>query len=110
MAFTQAEVLEMRNKTRQLEANEDAQLQADIEIKREVAQSWWDIIKPEVPTTRDEALAVYRFIEAEIVIQKNNFDKETVPIQKQIFEFRVELLNIKLREANEKYKERKRNG
>jgi len=109
MAFTQAEVLEMRDKIRQLEANEATQAEADIAAKAAIAQAWWDTIKPAVPTTRDEALAVYRFIELETIDQKRNFENETDRDQKEIFQFRVRLLREKLEEANEKFKERKRN-
>ncbi len=107
---TQQEARDMWAAIQQFQAADEAQAQTDRAVKIAAAQAWWDTIKPARPTTRTQALAAYKFIEAEIVTQTTNFRNETDPIQKEIFEFRVRLLRKKLVEANEKYKEIKRNG
>jgi len=46
----------------QLQASKNATARADAAARRAVAEAWWDTVKPAVPTTRTEALAVYNFI------------------------------------------------
>jgi len=103
--LTQADAIRIRDVIAQLEASEAAQLETDRQTKIAVANAWWDGIKPAAPTTRTEALAVFRFIETEIRTHKTNFENETDPVQKEAFRFRVALLHKKLRQANEKFKE-----
>jgi len=107
---TQQEARDMWAAIQQFQATDAAQAQADNNAKLAVAQAWWDGIKPAIPQTRDEALAAYQFINAELNSQTRDFQNETDPIQKEILQFRVRLLRQKLNEANEKFKERKRNG
>jgi len=107
---TQQEASDMRDAIKQLEANEETQRLTKIAARVVVAQSWWDGIKPAVPTTRAEALAVFQFIEAEIVTQINLRDGETDDAQKLIFRDRINILRKKLGEADEKFKERKLNA
>ena len=107
---TQQEARDMWAAIQQFQAFDEAQLESERQAKLAVAQAWWDGIKPAVPTTKAEALAVFQFIEAEIVTQKTNFANETDPIQKDLLRIRVSLLSRKLRQANEKFKERKLNG
>ena len=106
---TEQEARDMWTAIQQFQAADLAQERADHLAKIAVAQAWWDGIKPAVPTTRTEALAVFQFIEAEIVTQQTNLDNETDPVQKEVFRDRVGLLHKKLVEANEKYKEVKAN-
>jgi len=108
MAFTQTDIVEIRNKLKQLELADEVQAEVDAVAKMAVAQSWWDALKPFIPTTRAEALVIYQFIEAEKITQRTNASNERNPIQKEIYQFRVKLLAKKLDEANEKYKEIKR--
>lgn len=60
------------------------------------AQTWYDSIKPKVPTTRDEALTAYKTIKSLTETETDNF--------------RLRILRQKLEEANEKFKELKKNG
>jgi len=107
---TQQEARDMWAAIQQFQVADSAQVQVEHDAKVAVAEAWWDTIKPAVPNTRDEALAAFRFIEAEIITQTNNFENETDRVQKEVFQFRIVLLRNKLQLANEKYKERKRNG
>ena len=107
---TQQEAKDMRDAMRQLDIDEQAQAIVDFDVKIAVAQTWWDGIKPAQPTTRAEALTVFEFIKAELVTQRNNFLIEVNPTQKEIFHMRVNLLRKKLKQANEKFMEIKRNG
>jgi len=110
MAFTNSEIKEIRDKLILLEERDQKDLE-DIRIANlAVAEAWWDTIKPRVPQTRNEALTAYRFIQSEIETQRTNFEDETEPVQKEIFGFRLRVLNQKLKLANEKFIERKRNG
>jgi len=92
---TRQEAQEMRDAIRQLEAAEQAAEQAARQILIDQALAWWDTIKPAIPTTRAEALAVVRFIEG---LQRTETDN-----------FRLQLLRNKLQQALIKLQERKRN-
>ena len=93
---TQQEARDMWAAIRQFQEMDSDAADAARQILRDAALVWWDGIKPAVPTTRDEALAVFQFIE-------NLLTTETDLV-------RLELLRKKLREANEKYRDIKRNG
>jgi len=56
-----------------------------------IAEAWWDTVKPPIPTARQEALDVYNII---VQLLKSETD-----------EFRLFILNTKLQQANEKFKE-----
>ena len=96
MNITNTEIEEMRYKLKLLEKKEADAGQAVSDTKRKVSSDWWNGIKPETPLTRDEALKAYRTIEGMIKTEKNPD--------------RLSLLRQKLIQANEKFKERKRNG
>ena len=95
-SLTRSDAVRIRDAIRQLEQFERQQAKAENDAKIAVAQAWWDSIKPAVPQTRDEALIAYRFIEG--------------LLQTETDRFRLILLRQKLEQANEKFKERKRNG
>ena len=96
MTFTINEIKEIRDKLKALEQKENDAVQALQQIEKNKVELWWDGIKPDTPLTRDEALTAYRFIEGMI---KSETDKN-----------KLSLLRQKLIQANEKFKERKRNG
>jgi len=106
---TEAEAREISAAIEQFKSADIATREQEITDRVAVAQAWWDSIKPVVPTTRLEALAAYKFIETEIITQRTNHNNETVEVQKLVFRDRVNMLNKKLLEADEKYKERKLN-
>jgi len=94
MPFSQADIIEIRDKLKQLEDADNAQVQATFDANMVIANTWWDSIKPAAPTTRAEALVVFKFIED---LLKTETD-----------EFRMKVLRQKIRLANEKFLERKR--
>ena len=96
MTFTNLEIKEIRDGLRLLEKSDVIAAQAVQKIEIDKVKAWWNTIKPAVPQTRDEALEVYRWIE-ETITTETNPD-------------RLSLLRQKLQLANEKFKERKRNG
>ncbi len=96
MAVTRQQAEEMRDAIKQLEEGEVVAAKVINDANIQVAVDWWDTIKPAVPRTRDEALAAYQFIEGLLQTETDNY--------------RLVLLRQKLRDANEKYRERKRNG
>lgn len=108
--LTQVDAIRIRDVLKQLADTVDAQRQADRLAKRQVALDWWDTIKPAVPTTRDEAFTTYTFIESTIVTETALRDAETDQVQKEIHHYRILILNEKLKQANEKFKEIKANG
>ena len=93
---TEQEARDMRDALKLLEQKEAQQQQLINQAKIQVAIDWWNTVKPSIPLTRDEALTAYRFIE-ELLNSETD-------------EFRLQLLRNKLQLANEKFKERKRNG
>ncbi len=78
------------------ESADTAAAKAINDAQIQVAVDWWNTVKPVVPQTRDEALTAYRFIEGLLNTETDRF--------------RLGLLREKLQLANEKFKERKRNG
>lgn len=95
MTFTNIEIKEIKDKLKQLENKEQADTKVIDDARRKVASDWWDTKKQPVPTTRDEALTYYRYIEGLI---KTETDRDKLSVLRQ---------NLKL--ANEKFKEIKRN-
>lgn len=93
---TRQEAIDMRLALEELAQFEQQQAQTQFDVDLQVALDWWDTVKPAIPTTRQEALDAYRFIED---LLKTETDR-----------FRLIVLRKKLEEANEKFKERKRNG
>ena len=106
---TQQEAKDMRDAIRQLQVFEARQQKIIQDGKMQIAIDWWDTKKPSVPTTRNEALTVFRFIETILETEQKLLDNETVPVQKEIHQYRIQLLGRKLQLANEKFKEIKRN-
>lgn len=94
--LTQDDAVRIRDILRQLETFEAQQVEDARKARIAIAETWWDTVKPAVPITITEALAVYRFIDD---LSKT----ETKPDRRS-------LLRGKLKLANEKYKERKRHG
>ena len=92
----QADAIRIRDALKQLSDSEQAQNEADRQIRLIAVQAWWDGIKPAVPTTRLEALAVINIIKG--------------LLETEIIKARLRLLRKKLEEAKIKYKERKLNG
>lgn len=92
------EVKDMRDAIRQLEQTEAQQIQAQQQIDIATARAWFNTlgINIQAATTRDEALTAFQSIE-------KLHQTETDRLRRQI-------LGIKLLEANEKFKEIKRNG
>ena len=95
-SLTQADAVRIRDAIQQLEAFEAQEAQDAADARRAIAEAWWDSVKPDIPQTREEALAAYRFIEG---LLETETDAD-----------RLNLLRQKLRLANEKFKERKKNG
>jgi len=85
----------MRDALRQLQEVEQAQAKVIDDAKIQTALTWWNTIKPTIPATRQEALDVYDFIKGLIETETDRF--------------RLAVLRKKLDEANEKFKEIKRN-
>ena len=94
--ITLADAVRIRDVLKQLADKENIDAQKVQDDRRAVVISWWDTVKPSIPTTRDEALTAYRFIES---LLSTETDRD-----------RINLLRQKLNLANEKFKERKRNG
>jgi len=93
---TQQEARDMWTAIEQFQAADAAVVQAQTDALKQTAKDWWDTIKPAEPTTRIEALASYHLIEG--------------LLQTETDQFRLTLLQQKLRLANEEFQERKRNG
>ena len=93
---TQQEAKEMRDAIKQLEESERQQTQTQNDAKIQIARDWYNTVEKPTPTTRQEALYIFNFIKSLIEIET---DRD-----------RLRLLKNKLDEANEKYKEIKRNG
>ena len=104
MTFTINEIKEIRDGLRQLEKKENDDARKINDDKRAVLEAWWNTIKPSgwtedkeaIGSNRDEVLTAYRFIEGLL-----NTETDT---------YRLSFLRQKLQLANEKFKERKRNG
>ena len=111
MTLTNADKIEIRDMMKNWIINNADKIMTTIQTKNnadtaaakvirdaniQVAVDWWNTVKPAVPTTRDEALTAYRFIEG--------------LLQTETDSLRLTLLRNKLEQANEKYKERKRNA
>ena len=94
--ITRQEAKEMRDALNELDDFETQQAQDAAGARRTIAESWWNTVKPSVPQTREEALTAYRFIEG---LLQTETDRD-----------RISLLRQKLQLANEKFKERKKNG
>ena len=94
--LTRADAVRIRDAIQQLEAFEAQQAQDANDARRAIAEAWWDTVKPNTPQTREEALDAYNFI-------LGLLDTETDAD-------RLTLLRQKLQLANEKFKERKKNG
>jgi len=77
------DALEQLAQSKQTQANADAQARIDL------VKSWWDTVKPAVPTTRREAMDVINKIKD---LLKTETDRD-----------RLSLLSNKLTEANIKY-------
>jgi len=93
---TEQEAKDMREAIRLLEQTESQQVKVQRDINIQTALDWWDTIKPDIPTTRQEALTVHSFI-------KGLLETETD-------QYKLTILRKKLEEANEKFQEIKRNG
>ena len=96
MTFTNPEIIQIRDGLRLLEKKESDAAQVISEAKRQVAIGWWNTVKPNIPQTRNQALTAYHTIQDMI---KTETDAD-----------RLSLLRQKLFDANEKFKERKKNG
>jgi len=96
MAFTNAEIKEIRDKLKLLEEFEEQRDLDAINVLKAEALAWWNTIKPRVPTTRQQAIDAYRFIKNQLTIETDRY--------------RLGILRTKLEEAETKYKERKLNG
>jgi len=94
--LTQADAIRIRDILKQLDESESTQANDIYKANKQVAMDWWNTIKPTKPTTREEALSAYQLIEG--------------LIQTETDDWRIRVLKEKLIEANEKFKERKRNG
>lgn len=93
---TQQQAKDMRDAIRQLEASELAAIQTQRDADIAIAMTWWNTVKPSMPTTRQEALDAFNFIKGLIETETDRF--------------RLHVLKKKLEEANEKFKEIKANG
>jgi len=93
---TQQEAKDMRDAIRQLEQTEEQQTRDQLGANMAIAETWWNTVKPAIPTTRLEALAAYQLIDG--------------LLQTETDQFRIAVLKQKLKLANEEYKERKANG
>ena len=96
MVVTEAEAREIRDALLALEQKEQQEALTQFNADLAVAQTWWDTVKPAIPTTRDEAVTVFRQIEA---LLKTETDR-----------FRLIILKQNLELANEKFKELKALG
>jgi len=94
--LTQADAIRIRDVLAQLADTEKTTKLAIEQGKIQTALDWWDTVKPDIPTTRDEAITVYNFI-------LSLLDTETES-------YRLAVLRNKLIEANEKFKEIKAFG
>jgi len=94
--ITRPDAIRIREALAELDAFEAQQAKNASDARRAVAQGWWNPIKPSVPNTRADALAAYKFIEGLL-------GTESDPD-------RLSLLRLELKLANEKFKERKKNG
>lgn len=86
----------MRDALKLLELTEVKAAQAQYKTDFGIAQAWYNTIKRQTPTTRQEALDDFNYI-------KSLLESETHPI-------RLDVLREKIIQANEKFKEIKRNG
>jgi len=94
LVVTKQDAIDMRDALNSLNDDEDRQVQVDYRAKIIIQNTWFDTVKPPIPTTRNQALDAYRQIQTLI---RNETDR-----------FRKQFLGRKLIEANEKYKEVKR--
>jgi len=95
---TRQEAKDMRDEIRLLEEFESQQLQNKLNADMAIALAWFNNLGINIQTaqTRDQALANFNQIETMLQSETNNL--------------RLKVLRNKLKEADEKYKERKRNG
>jgi len=96
MSVSENQAKEMRDAIKLLEQKEAQIIQDANDAKYAVAVSWYDSIEPATPTTRAEALTVFQFVEGKLKTETDSF--------------RLALLRQKLKLANDKYKEIKKNG
>lgn len=97
MPFTEQEAIDMENATRLLQQKRQQQFQAQHETDLAIALAWFNTlgINIQASTTRTKAL--------------NNFNQIKSILQTETDVFRLTILRNKIEEANEKYKEIKRN-
>ena len=88
---TESEAREIKSAIESFQLKDEQVVQATHQTNIQLAKDWWETVKPTIPTTRQEALDVYNFI-------KNLLKTETD-------RYRLQLLNKKLEQANEKFKE-----
>lgn len=93
---TRQEAKEMRDAIKLLEQTEVQQTKILRDARMTQAEAWYNTIEPPIPTTRQEALDKFHHIEILLKTERN--------------EIRHWLLNKKLNEANEKFKELKKLG
>jgi len=110
MPFTSSEIREIRGKLDALALVEKKRMEDDNISKLQIATAWWNTIKPKTPTDRNEALAIYHFIERQIVtevrLRNEALDEETRT--EEIY--RLKVLRNRLEQANIEFKERKADG
>jgi len=94
--LTPADAQRIFDALEELKQSKDDEAKTQREANQQIAQDWWDTIKPNTPTTRQEALDAFNFIKGKLKTEKDTW--------------RLQLLGNKLVEANEKFKEIKRNG
>lgn len=96
MPFTEQDAKDMRDAMNLLQQKEQQQTQTQFDTNIQTALAWWDTVKPQIPTTRQEAKDAFDFIEQLIKTETDTF--------------RLTVLRKKLEEANEKFKEIKKLG
>jgi len=95
MVFSQQEARDMRDALELLNQTEGQAEEAANQVLIAQALSWWNTVKPQTPRTRPEAVDAFNIIKR--------------LIQTETDRHRQSLLRKKLTEANEKFKEIKRN-
>ena len=93
---SQQEAREMREAIRLVEQTEGQVAQAKFNADLGVAQAWYNTVERPEPTTRQQALDKFNHIKSLLETETDNF--------------RLGVLRIELKKANEKYREVKRNG